>query len=84
MTRTTGGGTPSGDREKDIARLLLVERGSPKPEELAALAAVLMFRVAAASRTDEERAGARRTRASWRRHEPGYENPRTWRGTGRG
>nr|AEM44226.1 SimX2-like protein [uncultured bacterium] len=56
-----------------------VERGNPDPDELAALAVVLLARCAAAP---GEFAGEERRTATWRRPEraPGHRTPRSWRG----
>ncbi|MFH8570252.1 acyl-CoA carboxylase subunit epsilon [Streptomyces sp. NPDC017993] len=60
--------------------LLRVEKGSPSPEELAAITAVLLVRSAAGAEPDDD---SRRERAvaTWRRPEraPGFHGPRTWR-----
>lgn len=67
--------------ESDAAPLLRVERGHAEPEELAALTAVLMARVAAASAGTASSAQAPRPVALWRRPEraAGFDDARTWR-----
>jgi hypothetical protein len=59
---------------------IIVEKGEPRPEELAALMAVLHTRAAAAA-TARHDPTDHRSRALWRRLErvAGFDNPTTWR-----
>lgn len=72
MSRTT---TPT--------QLFRVEKGSPGPEELAALTAVLLSRTAAVSAEPDDLSRRHRAVARWRRLERAqvFDGPRGWRGT---
>ena len=56
-----------------------VEKGHAEPEEVAAIAAILMARAAAPQTAAPAHRG--RPRAGWRRRErePGYRAPHRWR-----
>lgn len=62
--------------------LLLVERGTATPEELAALTVVLMARFSAARAIQDRPLRHLRPVARWRRAEraTGIEGPRGWQG----
>lgn len=65
-----------------VPLLLRVERGHAEPEELAALAVVLLARRSrAAAAYGEPGSGVPRVTALWRRPEraAGFDGPRTWR-----
>jgi hypothetical protein len=66
-------------------QLFRIEKGSPAPEELAALAAVLLSRAAPADDGPGGPSGPRRAVAPWRRPERarGFDGPRSWQGAGR-
>ncbi|MEU2236534.1 MULTISPECIES: acyl-CoA carboxylase subunit epsilon [Streptomyces] len=68
-----------------LSQLLSVDRGNPGPEELAALTAALVVRLAREASSDAPSAG-RRDAAGWRRPERAsmFEGPRSWRAAGRG
>ncbi|QES48054.1 hypothetical protein DEJ50_09765 [Streptomyces venezuelae] len=59
--------------------LLRVEKGNAKPEELAAITAILLARAASTPDIPAPRA---RTTAGWRRLErtPGFRAPHSWQG----
>ncbi|GAA1015473.1 hypothetical protein STXM2123_5318 [Streptomyces sp. F-3] len=65
-------------------QLFRVEKGSPAPEELAALTAVLLSRTAAVGTEPDDLSRRHRAVARWRRPEraPGFAGPRSWRGAG--
>ncbi|TXS53728.1 acyl-CoA carboxylase subunit epsilon [Streptomyces sp. uw30] len=65
-------------------QLFRVEKGSPEPEELAALTAVLLSRTAAAGADPDDLSRRHRAVARWRRPEraQGFAGPRGWRGAG--
>ncbi|ULR51536.1 acyl-CoA carboxylase subunit epsilon [Streptomyces deccanensis] len=66
-------------RETSVLR---VEKGSPSPEELAAITAVLLARTTTTTGPyDTSRRPRPRPRATWTRPErtPGFQGPRTWR-----
>ncbi|MBT2477894.1 acyl-CoA carboxylase epsilon subunit [Streptomyces sp. ISL-94] len=60
--------------------LLRVEKGNAAPEELAAIAAILLARAAAAPA--DTSAPTIRSQAGWRRLErtPGFRAPHSWQG----
>lgn len=60
--------------------LLRVEKGNAAPEELAAIAAILLARAAAAP--EETAVATVRPQAGWRRLErtPGFRAPHSWQG----
>jgi hypothetical protein len=67
-------------------QLLRIERGSPGPEELAALTAVLLARTATVgAEPDDHLSSGHRPVARWRRLERarGFDGPRSWRGADR-
>ena len=61
--------------------LFRIERGSPSPEELAALTAVLMAVTAGPGVAPDDIARRQQVVALWRRPErtTAYDGPRTWR-----
>ncbi|WP_031476652.1 acyl-CoA carboxylase subunit epsilon [Streptomyces bicolor] len=67
------------------AQLLRIEKGSPDPEELAALTAVLLSRTAAVGAEPDDLSRRHRAVARWRRLEraQGFDGPRSWRGVTR-
>ncbi|MEV8321490.1 acyl-CoA carboxylase subunit epsilon [Streptomyces sp. NPDC059900] len=62
----------------DARQMLRVERGHAEPEELAAIAVILLARAAAPGPTQSRRT---QSRAGWRRleREPGFRAPHSWR-----
>ncbi|MGW1884452.1 acyl-CoA carboxylase subunit epsilon [Streptomyces sp. NPDC001970] len=64
--------------------LVRVERGNPDAEELAALTAVLLTRVAAVGAEPDDVSRRGRASTRWRRPERarGFRGPRTWQGPG--
>ncbi|WP_433894710.1 acyl-CoA carboxylase epsilon subunit [Streptomyces sp. CA-111067] len=62
--------------------LVRVEKGHAKPEELAALTAILLARAAAGESEDAPQARPARSTAGWRRLErtPGFRAPHSWQG----
>lgn len=63
------------------AHLLRIEKGSPAPEELAALTAVLLARALGSGVAPDDLARRQQAVAHWRWPErvAGFEGPRTWR-----
>ncbi len=91
MTRPAGPDEASGQEEWNVPdhrsvprtdAVLRVVRGSPSPEELAAVTALLVARLAAPDDdTGTGTAGTEPAVAGWRRPErrPPFVGPRTWR-----
>ncbi|MER6443459.1 MULTISPECIES: acyl-CoA carboxylase subunit epsilon [unclassified Streptomyces] len=69
------------DTEPVAGPLFRIERGSPSPEELAALTAVLMAVTAGPGVVPDDLARRHQVVALWRRPErvTGFDGPRTWR-----
>jgi hypothetical protein len=71
--------------QTDPARLFRIEKGSPRPEELAALTAVLLSRTAAVGAEPDDLSRRHRAVARWLRPERArsFDGPRSWRSTDR-